>query len=228
MPPLNRQCLRKVQINDDFSHFQVHFPAVHYRCHSSADRYCRRGNRTASRDDPVVVEYDVVPEWPKRPEHVSGKGWVSGIAVDAQDQVWFFRKGPDPVQVYTAEGEFVRTWGRDLFVNPHQMRIDHEGNVWVADFGLHVVQKYSPNGKELLTIGIRGEKGEDDRHFNMPTDMVVTRSGDIFVTDGYGNRRIVHFKADGTFVKTFGAAGPEPGKSSCPMRSLPTRPACST
>lgn len=56
------------------------------------------------------------------------------------------------------------------------------------------------------------KKGEDDRHFNMPTDMVVTRSGDIFVTDGYGNRRIVHFKADGTFVKTFGAAGPEPGK----------------
>lgn len=166
----------------------------------------------ADSDDPVVVEYDVVPDWPKRPDHVSGKGWVSGIAVDAKDQVWFFRKGPDPVQVYTAAGDFVRTWGRDLFVNPHQMRIDPEGNIWVADFGLHIVQKFTPEGQLLLTLGVKGEKGEDEKHFNMPTDMAITPAGDIFITDGYGNRRIVHLKSDGTFVKTFGTAGPGPGQ----------------
>lgn len=163
-------------------------------------------------DDPVVTVYDVDPNWPQRPDEVSGKGWVSGLAVDAEDRVWMFRKSDDPVQVYTAAGDFVRTWGRGLFLNPHQLRIDHEGNVWVADFGFHVVQKFTPEGKLLLTLGVRGEKGEDERHFNMPTDMAITPSGDIFVSDGYGNRRIVHFTKEGKFVKTFGTAGGRPGQ----------------
>ena len=163
-------------------------------------------------DDPVVTEYDVDPAWPKRPDNVAGTGWVSGLAVDAQDQVWFFRKGPDPVQVYTAGGDFVRTWGKDMFVNPHHLRIDHEGNVWVADFGLHVVQKFTPDGQLLMALGVRGEKGEDEAHFNMPTDMAITPAGDIFVTDGYGNRRVVHFTKEGKFVKAFGTAGTTPGQ----------------
>jgi len=168
--------------------------------------------QAADADDPVVVEFDVDPAWPKRPDHVSGKGWVSGLAVDAADRVWFFRKGPDPVQVYAADGEFVRTWGRGMFDNPHHLRIDHESNVWVADFGLHIVQKFTPEGKLLMTLGVRGEKGTDERHFNMPTDMAVTKSGDIFVTDGYGNRRVVHFDKSGKFIKAFGEAGPKPGQ----------------
>ena len=166
----------------------------------------------ADNSDPVVTEYDVVPDWPHKPEAVSGKGWVSGLAVDAKDRIWFFRKGPDPVQCYDSNGDFVRTWGKDQFINPHQLRIDAEGNVWVADFGLHVIQKYTEEGKLLLTLGTRGEKGNDETHFNMPTDMAFAKSGDIFVTDGYGNRRIVHFTKDGQFVKSFGVAGSLPGQ----------------
>jgi DNA-binding beta-propeller fold protein YncE len=163
-------------------------------------------------DDPVVTEFDVVPSWPNRPERINGKGWVAGLAIDAQDQVWFLRKGPDPVQVYTAAGEFVRTWGQGQFIDPHGLRIDPEGNIWLADFSAQTVQKFTPEGKLLLTLGVRGEKGDDERHFNMPTDMAITPAGDIFVTDGYGNRRVVHFTKDGTFVKTFGVAGTKPGQ----------------
>ncbi|MEX2287683.1 MAG: peptidyl-alpha-hydroxyglycine alpha-amidating lyase family protein [Planctomycetaceae bacterium] len=159
-----------------------------------------------------LVEYDHDPGWPKRPENVKPWGWVSGIAVDAQNQVWLFNKGPDPVQVYAADGTFVRTWGKDKFLEPHQLRIDREGNVWVADFGLHVVQKYTPEGKLLQELGVRGESGEDNLHFNKPTDMAITKSGDIFVTDGYGNRRIVHFDKDGHFVKAWGTFGSKPGE----------------
>ncbi|TWU12902.1 Virginiamycin B lyase [Symmachiella macrocystis] len=161
---------------------------------------------------PTITEYDVDPAWPQRPESISGAGWVSGLAVDDKDQVWFFRKGPDPVQVYSASGEFVRSWGKDRFLNPHQLRIGPDGNIWVADFGLHVVQKFTPEGELLQTLGVRGEKGDDELHFNMPTDMVITPKGDIFVTDGYGNRRIVHFDKDGKFVKAWGSYGTEPGK----------------
>jgi DNA-binding beta-propeller fold protein YncE len=161
--------------------------------------------------EPTITEYDVAPEWPQRPENISGKGWVSGLAIDDKDQVWFFRKGPDPVQVYTADGKFVRSWGRDQFVNPHYLRIDPEGNIWVTDFGLHVVQKFTPEGKLLLTIGVPGEKGEDETHLNMPTDMAITPAGDVFITDGYGNRRIVHCDKNGKFVKAWGQYGTAPG-----------------
>lgn len=162
--------------------------------------------------EPVIIEYDLDPAWPQYPENVSRKGWVSGLAIDKKDQVWFFKKGPNPVQVYAADGTFVRTWGKDMFVNPHQLRIDHEGNIWVADFGLHIVQKFTPEGKLLLTLGVRGEKGEDETHFNMPTDMAITKSGDIFVTDGYGNRRIVHLDKSGKFIKAWGEYGSKPGQ----------------
>jgi len=163
-------------------------------------------------EQPTITEYEVDPEWPQCPDHVSAKGWVSGLAIDQQDQVWFYRKGPNPVQVYTAEGRFVRTWGQGMFDQPHQLRIDHEGNIWVADFGLHVVQKFTPEGQLLQTLGVRGEKGEDETHFNMPTDMAITPEEDIFVSDGYGNRRIVHLDKEGTFVKTWGTYGSQPGQ----------------
>lgn len=162
--------------------------------------------------EPNLVEYDVDPTWPQRPDQISGKGWVSGLAVDADDNVWFFRKGPDPVQVYRPDGTFVRSWGRGNFQDPHQLRIDYEGNVWVADFGLHVVEKYSPEGRRLMTLGVRGESGSDRQRFYRPTDMAITPAGDIFVTDGYGNRRIVHFDKDGNFIKAWGEYGSKPGQ----------------
>jgi lysophospholipase L1-like esterase/sugar lactone lactonase YvrE len=160
----------------------------------------------------TITEYDVDLGWPKRPGHVKPFGWVSGIAIDAQGDVWVFTKGEDPVQVYASDGRFVRTWGRGQFVEPHHLRIDPEGNVWVADFGLHVVQKYTPEGRLLLTLGTRGQPGEDATHFNRPTDVAVTKAGDLFVTDGYGNRRVVHFDRNGKFVKAWGSYGSKPGQ----------------
>jgi 6-bladed beta-propeller protein len=162
--------------------------------------------------DPVIVEYDADPAWPNRPDTVAPFGWVSGMAIDRHNQVWIFNRGEDPVQVYTTDGEFVRTWGKGNFSNPHQIRIGPDGNVWVADFGLHIVQKYTPEGELLMTLGVRGEKGDDQTHFNMPTDMAITPAGDIFVTDGYGNRRVVHFDKDGRFIKSWGGYGTGPGQ----------------
>jgi len=161
---------------------------------------------------PIITEYEVDPNWPQIPDNIGTKGWVSGIAIDKENQIWFFKKGDDPVQVYTAKGKFVRSWGKGMFSSPHQLRIDHEGNIWVADFGLHIVQKFTPEGKLLQTLGVRGEKGKDETHFNMPTDMAITPKGDIFITDGYGNRRIVHMDKNGKFVKEWGGYGSTPGK----------------
>lgn len=161
---------------------------------------------------PTVTIYDVDPTWPQRPDSVAKFGWVSGMALDDQEQIWLFNKGDDPVQVYKTDGTFVKTWGKGLFQDPHQLRIDKEGNIWVADFGQHVVQKFTPDGKLLLTLGTRGESGADETHFYRPTDMAIAPNGDVFVTDGYGNRRIVHLDKDGNYIKNWGEYGSAPGQ----------------
>src|SRR5678815_4165690 len=114
-----------------------------------------------------------------------GWGDVPGIAVDRQDQVWIFTRTNPAVQVFTAEGQFVRAWGEGVVSNAHHIRIDHNGNVWLADIGYHVVRKCTPEGKVLLTIGTPGQRGEGPGLLNKPTDMVIAANGDIFISDGY-------------------------------------------
>jgi streptogramin lyase len=159
--------------------------------------------------------YEIDLSWPKRPKELTW-GALAGIAVGPFDHVWTFNRGDDPVQVYTLQGDLVRTWGKGEFREPHQVRIDGKGHVWLADSGLHVVREYTPEGKLLLTLGTKGEPGEDSTHFNRPTDVAVTARGDIFVADGYGNNRIVHFDDRGQFVKTWGELGVGEGMFSIP------------
>lgn len=165
-----------------------------------------------SPETPRVVEYNVDPVWLQRPERVGVLGAVSGIAVDRDDNVWVHNRGESPVHEYTASGEYVRTWGQRSIKEPHHLRVDPQGNIWVTDIGLHVVLQFKPDGTLLKTIGVSGETGEDDRQFNKPTDVAVTESGDAFVSDGYGNRRIVHYDKDGKCVKTCGQSGSQPGE----------------
>ena len=164
-------------------------------------------------ETPVITEYGVDPEWPQRPEHLSMKGWVSGLALDEDENVWVFRNTTaKPVRAYRPDGTLLRSRGSDQFVRPHHLRIDHEGNIWVADIRLHIIQKYTPTGTHLLTLRTKGELGNDERHFNQPTDVAIAASGDIFVTDGYGNRRVVHFDKDGKFLRAWGIYGSQPGQ----------------
>lgn len=116
------------------------------------------------------------------------------------------------MQCYTQSGKYVRGWGKDIIDSPHHMKIDREGNVWVADTVLHTIFKFTPEGKLLLTLGIPGEYGEDERRLSQPTDTVLAQNGDIFVSDGYGNNRVVHYGPDGKFIKQWGKLGTEPGE----------------
>ena len=99
---------------------------------------------------------------------------------------------------------------------PHQIRLSNDGAVWVVDAALHVVRKFTREGKLLLTLGTPGEAGKDQVHFNTPTDVAVTASGDAFVTDGYRNSRVVHFDRAGHYVKAWGKLGSQPSELSLP------------
>ena len=85
--------------------------------------------------------------------------------------------------------------------------------------GGHIVVKFSPEGEVLLVLGEKGVPGNDEKHFNQPSDVVTNDAGDIFVADGHGgetNSRIVKFDKTGKFIKTWGKKGSGPGEIDIP------------
>ena len=164
----------------------------------------------------LATSFEVDPNWPKRPPDIAW-GAVPGISVDRHDNVWIFTRTNPTVQVYAPDGRYLFGWRDDRpGAASHFIRIDREDNVWMADVGLHVVRKVSRDGKPLLTLGTEGEPGEDARHFFKPTDIAFAPNGDIFVSDGYGNARVVHFDRRGKFIKAWGQLGTKPGEFSNP------------
>jgi len=161
----------------------------------------------------LAVAYQVDPAWPKRSAEMEW-GDMPGVAVDAKDNIWLYTRANPPVQVYEPGGKFVRSWGTGQVGAAHYIRFDQQGNVWLADVDKHVVLQFSPEGKLLKTLGTPGEPGADQAHLDRPTDMVVSPAGDVFVADGYGNSRVVHFDRNGKFVKAFGKMGVGPGEFS--------------
>lgn len=163
----------------------------------------------------LAISYEVDPKWPQRP---AGMKWgeVPGITVDGRDQVYVFTRDKEhPVQVYDTSGKFLRSWGAGIG-SAHHIRIDHEGNVWITDIDKHVVEKYTPEGKLLQTIGVKGKAGRDQTHLNMPTDVAIAPNGDVFVSDGYGNARVVHFDSKGKYINEWGKLGHDSGEFSIP------------
>ncbi len=161
----------------------------------------------------TAIGYKVDPSWPKRPKGVTWDA-CTGVDVDADDNVYVYTRGTPPVQVYAPNGKYLRGWGQGVLRSAHYIHIDPEGNIWAPCLETHTVRKFTPEGKLLLTLGTEGQSGCDEKHFNLPTDVAVSKAGDVYIADGYGNNRIVQFKADGTFVKSWGKVGVKPGEFS--------------
>jgi sugar lactone lactonase YvrE len=163
----------------------------------------------------LVPGYVVDPVWPagrlKEPW-----GPVAGITIDGNGNVWTLNRGNMPVQVFTPEGRIMQAWPATNITSGHQIRIDREGNIWIADYRAHAVRKFDRSGNPLLTIGVPGQAGTDEKHFNLPTDVAITSNGDVFISDGYANNRIVHCDAKGNFVKAWGKLGIGDGEFSLP------------
>ena len=125
---------------------------------------------------------------------------------------------------YNAGGTLLKTWGQGMFNFPHGATVDRQGNLWVTDArGAngkgHQVFKFDPNGKVLMTLGKAGVSGAAPDLFDQPTDVVVARNGDIFVTDshrGGKNNRVVRFSKNGRFIKEWGRKGSGRGELSEP------------
>ena len=168
-------------------------------------------------------------------------GSTAGIALDRDgSSIWTYDRCGDqlcvgsalaPIQKFDASGNLVMSFGAGMFIRPHGIHVDADGNVWVTDGEGpngedprrdgkgHQVFKFSPDGALLMTLGKAGVAGDGPGEFNMPSAVLVAPNGDIFVGDGHGgesNARVVKFSKDGTFIKTWGTRGTGPGEFELP------------
>ncbi len=164
------------------------------------------------------MPYEPVPYWAKLPHPMMFKEATS-VAVDSQDRVYVFNRGDWPVVVFDADGNFLETWGAGEFDRPHGIFIDDEDNLYMADDDGHFVDKRTSSGEIIFRLGERGNPAawQEGDPFNRPTDIVVhPESGDIFITDGYGNSRVHKYDKDGNHIKSWGEPGGLDGQFSLP------------
>src|SRR5581483_4953182 len=143
---------------------------------------------------------------------------ISGLAIDQHDRIYVFNRGVKPVMVFDTDGNLILA-GADQAINgktinpswQHSGGVDWDGNVYVIERDAHRIIKLAPKlDKVLLQLGTTNEKGNDATHFNLPSGIAILHNGNIIVTDGYGNNRVVMFDRTGRFIKQVakGAGGP--------------------
>ncbi len=212
---------------------------------------------TARTGNPITGEGMTNPNptvsanWGDLPE---GREWGStaGIDIDPTDgHIWAYERcgagtfgAGAPVTCETNpvapifkfdrhSGEVLANFGADLFVTPHGIHADDDGNVWVTDFAGnaegtrgHQVFKFSPTGEVLLTLGVAGQPGSEPGHFNQPNDVITGPDGSIYVADGHNGQnanvpegstgRIIKFNPEGEYLMEWGEIGPEHGQFRTP------------
>ncbi|MCE9562946.1 MAG: peptidyl-alpha-hydroxyglycine alpha-amidating lyase family protein [Planctomycetes bacterium] len=162
-----------------------------------------------------IPDYQPVAGWPQLPPKLE-LGPVSAVATDAKDHVYIAHRGPKPILVFDRDGKFIRAWGDDHLKTPHGLRLDPDGNVWVTDIGNHLVMKFDPEGKLLLSLGKKGEAGNKPDQFDRPTDIAFTPTGEFYISDGYGNTRVLKFDREGKLLKQWGKKGTGEGEFNLP------------
>jgi len=142
---------------------------------------------------------------------------IADVAVDSKGNIFAMVGGDEPIVVFNSKGNYQFGWGKGLIAGCHGIFIDAGDFVYIADSGDHVVMKFTPEGKLLMTLGNRGthsDTGSVNANFKTikqgagpfyaPSKVTVSPKGEIFVADGYGNSRIHRFSAGGILLKSWG------------------------
>jgi len=175
------------------------------------------GASLLAQDNTKPNPYRTMENWAKLP---AGRSWGSTSAVDIDRDgrsVWVAErcganscagKNDDSILHFDASGKLIKSFGSGMFLFPHGIAVDKDGNVWITDGqsangkGFTVV-KFSPDGKVLMTL---------DYAFNQPNDVAIAPNGDIFVSEGHtpmmGSAQILKFNKDGKFLMKWGKHGP--------------------
>ena len=177
-----------------------------------------------------TAAYELVKDWPQLPEGYQ-LSQVTGVAIDQSQNVFLFHRTgrvwttPFPDSLISSNtilmldrksGKVLNSWGANQFIMPHGITVDKENNVWVTDVALQQVFKFSHEGKLLMTLGEAKKAGSDATHFNLPTDVAIADDGSFYVSDGYGNSRVVRFSRQGKYLFEWGRRGDKEGEFHTP------------
>jgi sugar lactone lactonase YvrE len=148
-------------------------------------------------------------------------GTVSSVAADRSGTIYILQRGDklDPVIAIDRDGRVLRSWGKGMFTVPHSIRVDADGNLWTVDAGSSVILKFSPEGKKLQEIDVGEVAPADKCAFPTlcgTTDIAFGPDGRLFISDGYGNARILEYTSAGKRVKVWGSSGTGPGEFQIP------------
>ena len=175
-------------------------------------------------------QYRLDDDWPKLPAGYK-LGQVTGVDVDTEQHVFLFHRAervwtnpfpkeaiasPTILEIDGSAGTLLNSWGENLFIMPHGLTVDHENNIWVTDVALQQVFKFSHSGTLIFKLGEAGIPGKDSLHFDMPTDVAVCADGSFYVSDGYGNSRVVKFSKTGAYLFEWGKKGEAAGEFDTP------------
>ncbi len=164
------------------------------------------------------MKYRPVEGWGRLPD-----GWsfleATSVAVDAKDQVWVFNRGAHPVICFDRDGTFARSWGEGTFRRAHGITPGPDDTLWLTDDLHHTIRQFTTDGKLLLTIGNPDEPStlQGGKPFNRPTHVALCpKTGDIYVSDGYGNSRVHKYDPKGRHLFSWGEPGTDPGHFNLP------------
>ncbi len=169
------------------------------------------------------TKYKLVNNWPQLPANIK-LGNPTGIGIDTNQHIVIFQRaerewpllGSMPSTFIKSktiliidkdDGKLIDSWGDNLFIMPHGLTVDNGNNIWVTDIGLHQIFKFGHDGKIQMKLGEAQVSGDDSSHFNKPTDIAVAKDGSFYVSDGYGNSRIIKFSAAGKYLFEWGREG---------------------
>lgn len=179
-----------------------------------------------------TTHYELVRNWPQlAPDLLVGN--PTGIALDTNQNVVVFHRanrewpllGSMPSETIKTRtilindrntGKILNSWGDSLFIMPHGLTVDKENNIWVTDVGLHQVFKFTHEGQLLMKLGEANVSGNDSSHFNKPTDIAISPDGAFYVSDGYGNNRVIKFSPTGKYLFEWGKKGNKAGEFNIP------------
>ncbi|HEY4762112.1 MAG TPA: peptidyl-alpha-hydroxyglycine alpha-amidating lyase family protein [Candidatus Sulfotelmatobacter sp.] len=188
------------------------------------------------------IRFQSVPDALKLPADLN-LGETAGVAVNSKGHVFVLSRGNTTGPAYgaaaaqllefDAEGKFLREIGHNLYAwsYAHYVRVDKEDNIWGADKGSDMVIKFNPEGRVAMVFGRKQEASDEktgplphpnpplppiDGMFRQVTDMAWDRAGNTYISDGYVNSRIAKVDKNGTWIKSWGEPGDQPGQFSTP------------
>ncbi len=156
--------------------------------------------------------YKVAVDWGKLPDGWKW-GWIPAVACDSQDRVYVYSRSEHPLVLFDRDGNFLASWGEGILKDAHGIYIDADDNVYCTERDTHCVHKFNCDGELVMTLGTPDQPAaKDGDPFNKPTDLAIASTGELFISDGYGNARVHKFSPHGRLLLSWGERGSGPGQ----------------